>query len=84
MKEAGGERCIDFVEQFEEHHADPISHREQPIAAGMGEFFHQSFAAELRQFIAYGAERALAAARASASAIPTCSSEVVKVSPATT
>ena len=59
MKKASGERCVDLVEEFEKEQTDAISLGQELIATRVWELFHETFGAELPQFITQRGERAL-------------------------
>jgi hypothetical protein len=52
MKEPGGERRIDLVEEFKKQQTDAISIGQEAIAARVWQPFFQAFGTELPQFVA--------------------------------
>ena len=51
MKKAGGERCVDLVEEFEKQKTNAISIGQEPIATRVRQLFYQTFGTQLPQFI---------------------------------
>ena len=51
MKKAGGERCVDLVEEFEKQKTDAISIGQEPIATRVRQLFYQTFGTQLPQFV---------------------------------
>src|SRR6266566_7528671 len=56
VQQPGGERSVDAFKEFEEHEAQAVSLREEPILPGVRELLDQALRSEFGQLIAQGGE----------------------------